>query len=150
MTDWRTLDGLDYFKAVIAGTQPQAPMAEAVPFRPVEVAPDRIRFATQADSRHRNPFGTVHGGFVATVLDAAATCAVHVTATQGEVATTIDLHVKLMRPVPLHVPLWAEGRVLNRSKRLGVAEATLTDDSGRLYAHATATCMIVVLAQENL
>lgn len=143
MTTWRDLDGLEYFQAVIAGTQPQAPMDEAVPFHPVDVGPDWIRFATQADRRHRNPFGTVHGGYVATVLDAAATCAVHVTTQRGETATTIDLHLKLMRPVPLDTPLWAEGRVINRSRRLGVAEALLKDAAGKLYAHATATCMIL-------
>ncbi len=140
---WRDHAGLEFFQEVIAGRQPQAPMDESVPFRPVAVGEGWIRFLTRADLRHRNPFGTVHGGFVATVLDAATACAVHTRLPRGRLATTIDFQMKLMRPVSIGDELHAEGRVINLSRRLGVAEATLKDAAGKLYAHATATCMVL-------
>lgn len=118
-------------------------MDAAVPFRPVAAGEGWIRFLTRADVRHRNPFGTVHGGYVSTVLDAATACAVHTRLPAGQLAATIDFQVKILRPVPRDCELWAEGRTLNLSRRLGVAEATLKDASGKLYAHATATCMVL-------
>lgn len=141
--DWREHDGLAFFREVIAGRQPQAPMDESVPFRPIAAGEGWIHFRTCADLRHRNPFGTVHGGFVATVLDAATACAVHTRLPRGKLASTIDFQMKLMRPVSIGDELHAEGRVINLSRRLGVAEATLKDGAGKLYAHATATCMIL-------
>ena len=53
-----------------------------------------------------------------------------------------DLSVKMMRPVPIDVPLIAEGIVTHVSRSLGVAESTLRDEDGRLYASASATCFI--------
>ena len=56
---------------------------------------------------------------------------------------TVDLNVKMLRPVPTDKgDLVAEGRVIHLSGRLGVAEGTLKDADGVLYAHGTATCMI--------
>ena len=105
--------------------------------------PSEHHFIARAGEQHTNPFGPVHGGFAATVLDSAGACAVHTTVEQGVGSTTIDLHVKYFRPVPQDVDLIADARVTNVSKRLGVADCTLTDDTGKLYAQATVTCMIL-------
>ena len=67
----------------------------------------------------------------------------HTTVEQGVGSTTIDLHVKYFRPVPQDVDLIAEARVTNVSKRLGVADCTLSDEAGKRYAQATVTCMIL-------
>jgi len=102
-----------------------------------------VRFEATASDTHLNPMGGVHGGFAATVLDSATGCAVHSVLEPGESYGTVDLNVKMMRPVPQHVTLFGEGRILNRSKSLAVSEAKLVDAQGKLYAHATCTCKII-------
>ena len=95
-----------------------------------------------ATAAHLNPMGGTHGGFAATVLDSVTGCAVHTMLPAGVAYGTIELAVKMMRPVPLDTELRAEGNVLNMSRSLGVSEGTLKDSSGKLYAHSTCTCLI--------
>ena len=100
-------------------------------------------FKVKADQRHLNPLGGVHGGFAATVLDSATGCAVHTTLEAGVGYGTIDLNVKMCRPVPQNKQLFAIGQLINLSKSLAISEGKLVDEDGKLYAHATATCMII-------
>ena len=117
-------------------------ISSVIPMKITEAHDGHVVFKARADERHSNPMGAVHGGFAATVLDGVTGCAVHTTLPAGVGFGTVDLNVKMMRPVPYNTELKAEGRVLSRSKRLVVAEASLHDDEGKVYAHATATCMI--------
>jgi uncharacterized protein (TIGR00369 family) len=79
----------------------------------------------------------------ATVLDSVTGCAVHTLLEAGVGIGTIDLHVKMLKAVPIEQDLIAEGRVINLSRSLGVSEASLRDADGALLAHATATCAIL-------
>ena len=87
--------------------------------------------------------GSVHGGFAATALDSVNGCAVFSMLEAGVSYTTIDLNVKMCRPIPLNTELKAVAKTINLSKNLGIAEAQLLDQDGKLYAHATAMCMII-------
>lgn len=138
----QTFTGLELMQAMVAGQIPHPPIAAIVPMRGVEASSGYIKFLVQADQRHINPLGGVHGGFAATVLDSVTGCAVHTMLAAGVGYGTVDLHIKMLKAIPLEQELVAEGRVLHVSKRIGVAEGTLKDGSGNLYAHATATCMI--------
>ncbi|EXV41882.1 PaaI family thioesterase, partial [Acinetobacter baumannii] len=89
------------------------------------------------------PLGGVHGGFAATVLDSVTGCAVHTMLPAGVGYGTIDLNVKMCRPLPQNQVLIATGKVINLSKNLGISEGKITDEEGKLYAYATATCMII-------
>jgi uncharacterized protein (TIGR00369 family) len=92
---------------------------------------------------HYNPLGSVHGGVLSTLLDTAAACSVHTTLAAGVGYTSVDLNVKFLRPVTLASGrLACTGQVLQRGRRTALAEARLTDEHGRLVAHATSTCMI--------
>lgn len=141
--DTTTLSGLEFMQALVAGEIAPPSMATAIPFRPVAATAGYMKFIARADARHSNPFGTVHGGFAATVLDAAGACAIHTMVEAGVGSATIDLQVRMLRPIPRDQDLIAEGRVINVSKRLGVAEMTLKDETGKIYAHATTSCMIL-------
>lgn len=134
--------GLELMTAMIEGRIPNAPIAAIIPMRGLAAAPGYIQFAAQADERHLNPLGGVHGGFAATVLDSVTGCAVHTLLEAGVAYGTVDLNVKMLRPIPPGQELVAEGRVIHLSRRLGVAEGSLKDAAGVLYAHATATCLI--------
>ena len=140
--DKKKLTGLELMRAMMEGRIPRAPIAEIVPMKPIEVASGYIKFTAKADKRHINPLGGVHGGFAATVLDSVTGCAVHTLLEAGTSYGTIDLDIKMLRPIPLEKELMAEGRVIHLSKKIGVSEGTLKDADDNLYALATATCMI--------
>ena len=139
----KEMTGLQLMQAMCAGKTPPASISETIPMRPFEVSEGSIHFKVQADSRHLNPLGGVHGGFAATVLDSVTGCAVHTLLEAGIGYGTIDLNIKMCRPIPKNKELLAVGTVLNMSKNLGISEGKITDEDGKLYAHATATCMII-------
>jgi len=136
-------DGLSFLKAMIAGEFPAPPIAETVGFSLVEVELGRALFTATPAFRHYNPIGVVHGGFAATLLDSCVGCAVHTTLAKGEAYTTLELKINLTRALTDKVgPVFAEGRVLHRGRQVATAEGDLKDGAGKLYAHATTTCMI--------
>lgn len=138
-----TMTGLELMQAMLEGKLPPPSISTTIPMQGVAIASGKVVFKARADERHLNPLGAVHGGFAATVMDTVTGCAVHTLLGAGEGYGTIDLNVKMMRPVPQRVDLVAEGHVLNISKSLAVSEGTLKDADGKLYAHATATCMLI-------
>ena len=137
------MTGLELMQAMLDGTIPPPGISITVPMQGVAVESGKVVFQARADERHLNPLGAVHGGFAATVMDTVTGCAVHTLLAAGEGYGTIDLNVKMMRPVPRNVDLVAEGNVINMSRSLAVSEGTLKDAEGKLYAHATATCMLM-------
>ena len=139
----KEMTGLQLLQAMCAGKIPAASISETIPMQPYEVSEGTIHFKAQADSRHLNPLGGVHGGFAATVLDSVTGCAVHSMLEAGVGYGTIDLNIKMCRPIPQNQELIAIGTVINISKNLGISEGKIIDENGKLYAHATATCMII-------
>jgi len=135
--------GTKILQSMVNGKIPKPTMAETMNATLVKVQPGFVCFECMASDAHLNPMQGVHGGFAATMLDSATGCAVHSLIEENESYATVELSVKMMRPVPKNKKLYCEGRILNRSKSLGVSEAKLVDESGKLYAHATCTCMII-------
>lgn len=140
-----TLSGLDYMKAVAAGEIPPAPIAVLMNMSPQEVDEGRVVFSALPGEEHYNPIGVVHGGFMATLLDSVAGCAVHTTLEAGVAYTTLTLEVKNLRPVTRDTGLVrAEGTVTYRGRRQATSDARLlAAESGKLLASATSTCMIL-------
>ena len=136
------MTGEQLLTAMANGDLPPPSITNTMPMRLVEVRHGYVKFIATADDRHLNPLGGVHGGFAATVLDSATACAVHAALDAGVGYGTVDLNVKMVRPVPRNQELIAEGRLLNLSRTIAIAEAILTDAQGKLYAHATCTCSI--------
>ena len=139
----KNLSGLQIMQEMCNGNIPMPSMATTIPMSASEVKLGYVTFIVKADDRHLNPMGSVHGGFAATVLDSVTGCAVFSMLEAGLSYTTIDLNVKMCRPVPLNTKLKAVAKIINISKSLGIAEGQLIDDEGKLYAHTTATCMII-------
>ncbi|TXH65355.1 MAG: PaaI family thioesterase [Lysobacteraceae bacterium] len=138
-----TMTGLELMQAMLDGRIPMPPMADTVPMQGLSVEAGKILFSARADARHLNPLGRVHGGFAATVLDSVTACAIHTLLGPGESYATVDLNVKMLRPVPVDTALLAEGSVINISRSIAVSEARLKDENGKLYAYASATCMLM-------
>lgn len=137
------LTGLEVIQGIVNGTIPHPPMAETVPMKFTSAKAGSVVFEVTADDRHTNPMGGVHGGFAATVLDSVTGCAVHTMLEAGRGFGTIDLAVKMLKPVPKNTVLRAEGKILSMSKSLGVSEGKLLDEDGRLLAYASCTCMLM-------
>lgn len=131
--------GLEYMQAVVAGDIPMPAMAETIPMRCTAAEQGAVTFWARADSRHLNRSENVHGGFTATVMDSVTSCALRTALEAGVGFVTIELNIKLLRPVPCDVDLRAEGKLINVSRRLGAAEARLFDNNGKLCAHSTAS-----------
>lgn len=134
--------GLEMMQAFCDG-ELVASIGATMAMRPVEVSAGRAVFEATPDARHLNPMGGVHGGYACTVLDSVTGCAVHTMLAAGVGYGTVDLAVKMLRPLKPGQTYRAEGRVLNMSARLGVSEGSITDSDGKLVAHATCTCMIL-------
>jgi len=139
----QTMNGLEIMQALCKGSISEPAISRTIPMKPLEVEFGLVVIEAQADERHINPLGGVHGGFAATVLDSATGCATHTVLSVGESYGTTDLNIKMCRPMPLKKRLIAEGKVINVSKNLVISEGYLRDEEGKLYAHATATNMII-------
>lgn len=135
--------GMEFFEAVFAGVLPQPPIGQTLDFVPIHMEPGVAIFQGRPQRHHYNPMGTVHGGWFAAMLDSAVGCAVHSTLAAGKSFTTLELKVNMVRPLSDAVPLVrAEGRLIHTGRQVATAEGRIIDASGKLYAHATTTCLI--------
>lgn len=137
------LTGLEYMQAVVAKQIPMPAMAQTIPMFCIAASPGTVQFSARADARHMNRANIVHGGFTATVMDSVTSCALRTLLEAGVGFVTIELNVKLLKPVPCDTDLTAEGKAINVSRSLGHAEARLLDGNGNLCAHCTATFMLM-------
>lgn len=140
----RTMKGIDFLRAIRDGRLPPPPMAELLGFRLVEVEPGHAVFEALPGEHHYNPIGVVHGGLAMTLLDSAMGCAVQTHMPAGGGYTTLEAKTNLVRAVTDRSgPLRAIGKLLHAGRRVATAEARLVDGAGKLYAHATSTCMVL-------
>ena len=108
------------------------------------VEPGRVVFTFHASEQLANPFGTVHGGILATVLDSAMGMAALTAVPDGATTTTASLEVKYVRPVATDAGLLrAEGVVVHAGRRVVTAEGRLVGPDDRLLATATTTCLVI-------
>ena len=139
-----SLTGLEYLRAIAAGELPPPPIASALGLELVDVQEGRVIFAMAPHEWLFNPIGSVHGGAVATLVDSAASCAVHSTLAPGVAYATTDLHVTYVRPLQADAGrAVCVGEVLHAGRRLATAGARVEDAAGRLLAHGVVTCAVL-------
>jgi uncharacterized protein (TIGR00369 family) len=137
------LSGLQVMQRMLAGELPYPHIADTLDFALVEVTVGRAVFQGAPQLKHYNPLGTVHGGWYATLLDSALGCAVHTTVPVGYGYTTAELGVNIVRAASTQTgPLRAIGQVIHSGRQLATAEARIVGPDGKLYAHATTTCLV--------
>jgi uncharacterized protein (TIGR00369 family) len=138
------MTGIDVLRDIASGALPNATMATTLGMEITEVDDGRVVFEAEPTDRLLNPAGTVHGGFAATMLDSAMACAVHSTLPAGDTYSTVDLAVKLLKPIrTTSGRLRCEGTVVHVGGRVGTAEGRLTGLDGTVYATGTTTCLIM-------
>jgi len=150
LADLRSRSGTQFFEAIGNGTLPTPPIGHTLDFWPVEWESGRMVFQGMPALAYYNPLGSVHGGWIAALLDSAVGCAIHSTLAAGKAYTTVELKVSYVRAVTVETgPLRAEGKVIHVGGQIGTAEGRLFDATGKLYAHATTTCLIFPLPAEH-
>jgi uncharacterized protein (TIGR00369 family) len=139
-----SMSGLEFVQGLATGALPLNSMARTLGYDIVEASPGRVAIVAEPTDAHLNPAGTVHGGLSATLLDSCMGLAIHSTLDRGVDQTTVEFKISLLRPItPETGRIRAEGVVVSRGRRIGMAEGRLTDAQGRLLAHGTTTCLIL-------
>ena len=140
----RALSGIDFLRAIRDRKQPSPPNAKLLGIDLVEVEAGHAVFEITPGERHYNPIGVVHGGLAMTLLDSCMGCAVQTHMPAGSGYTTLEAKTNLVRAITSETgKLRAIGRTLHVGKRMATAEGRLEDASGKLYAHATTTCIVL-------
>jgi len=138
-----SMAGVDFIRAIAERRLPPPPIANLMDFDIVEVGEGRVVFAVVPQEFHYNPIGVVHGGLAATLLDSAMGCAVHTLLPEGRGYTTLELKVNYVRPMKHDTGrVQAIGKIIHLGGKIATAEGTVVDGAGKLYAHATTTCLL--------
>ena len=118
------------------------PIAELLGFSLTKVGRGWAWIEIDAEPRHANPMGTLHGGVICDIADAAMGMSYASLLGSQESFTTIEIKVNFLRPV-WSGHLTARGKILRKGRSLGLAECRVLDEHKRLVAYATSTCMTI-------
>ncbi len=127
-------------EALAQGKLPMPPVSALIGFRIQSAEADRVVMVLEAGPQHANPMGTIHGGILCDIADAAMAMAYATGIEDGATLTTLDLNIAFLRPF-WSGRLRAVGRVVKRGSAAGLAECDVLDDQERLIARATSTLM---------
>ncbi len=131
---------LERLRMVRDGAAPPPPIAALLGFRLTAVEDGQAVIELEAGGQHANPMGTLHGGVLCDIADAAMGMAYASTLGDADAFTTVELKINFLRPV-WSGRLTATGRVVHRGSTLGLVECDITDTEDRLVARSTSTCM---------
>ena len=130
----------DLIRMAIRGEVPPPPIARLIGFDIAEVEPGRTVVTLEAGPQHANPMGTLHGGVLCDIADAAMGMAYAAALGEGESFTTLELKINFLKPVRTG-KLTATGRVVKAGRTVGLVECDIVDDQDSLVARASSTCM---------
>jgi uncharacterized protein (TIGR00369 family) len=117
-------------------------VARLIGFNAEQIVDGRALVTLRAGPQHANPMGTLHGGILCDIADAAMGLAFASTLSDGESFTTVELKINFFRPV-WEAQLKAEAKVVRRGSKIGYVECEVTDEQNRLVAKAASTCMVL-------
>jgi len=139
----REMTGLAFVQGLADGTLPLNTIARTLGYDVAEAERGRVVITAEPTDAHLNPWGTVHGGRAATMLDSCMGLAIQSMLDKGFGSTTLEFKVSFLRPIAAGTgPITAEGKVVSCGRRVGTAEGRVTDAEGRLLVHGTTTCLI--------
>lgn len=139
-----TMTPLEYLEQMMPGGEfPKPPIGELMNISGVEIEPGRGVFSAEAGEEHYNPLGVVHGGFLATLLDTAMSCAIFSSLPAGRMFSTLEIKVNYLRPLRADSgPVACEGTAVHVGRTLATGEGRVTNQAGKLVATGTSTCML--------
>ncbi len=134
------MDTRAVFEQWHGGVEP--PIAKLLGLALVEYDQGRAVLSFEAGPQHANPMGTLHGGILCDVSDAAMGTAMATTLEEGETFTTLELKINFLKPVWTGM-LLATGNVVRRGRTISLVECDIKDQKGSLVARASSTCMVL-------
>ena len=133
---------IEHVRKVQEGKAPHPPIAKLLDMRITEVSEGKVVMKMPVDSRYANPTGTVHGGILCDLADAAMGTAFATTCEEGDTYATVELKINFLRPV-WESMLTATGWVVSRGKTVGLTECEVRDSENRLLAKLSSTLMVL-------
>src|SRR5262249_29963335 len=133
---------LDKLRRVVSGEVPPAPVFRLVGFVAKDVDLGRSVMELDATERHANPMGTLHGGILCDIADAAMGTAFATTLEDGDTFTTLAPTCSSSKPI-WSAHLTATAYIVKRTRTLGLLECDITDDTGSLVAKLYSTCTVL-------
>lgn len=144
----KNMSGLDFLNTALKGDVPSqaSPIETTIGFHLLSLEEEKAVFEFEPQEFHYNPIGSVHGGVIATLLDSAMGCSVHAALPQGVAYTTLELKINFLKAITIKTgKMRAIGKIIHLGKSTALVEASLQDETGKIYAHAVSTCMILKL-----
>jgi uncharacterized protein (TIGR00369 family) len=148
MNEHARLNLPNLIQMMLNGSIPPPPIANLIGFKVISIESGKAVIEFEADERHANPMGTLHGGVLCDISDAAMGMAYASMLNEGESFTTLELKINFLKPI-WKSKLRAEGSVVSRGKTVGLVMCDVFDERGRLIARATSTCMTLRGEQTN-
>jgi uncharacterized protein (TIGR00369 family) len=140
----RLMSGRAFLEAIMDGRLPAPPIARTLSFTLAEVGDGFAVFEGDAGEHLLNPLGVVHGGWALTLIDSATGCAAQTILPAGVSYTTIETKANFDRPILKESGrVRAEGRVINRGRRIISCDGRIIDARGRILAHGASTLMVL-------
>jgi uncharacterized protein (TIGR00369 family) len=127
---------------ILSGEITQPPIAQLIGFRLTSINSGEAVIEFEANEKHANPMGTLHGGVLCDIADAAMGMAFGAILEEGESFTTLELKINFLKPI-WKAKLKATGKVIKHGRTVGLIECDVTDEQGSLVARAISTCMIL-------
>lgn len=136
------MNHLENLKKMAAGTLPEPPAAQVIGFHVTDVEVGRVVVEMDATDRLHNPMGTLHGGILCDIADAAMGYAFATTLAEDEIFTSVDIKLNFLKPI-FNSKLRAEGRLIKKGSTVGLLECHVYDEKQSLVAHSTSSCMVL-------
>ncbi|CUH53034.1 PaaI family thioesterase [Shimia marina] len=139
-----SMSGLAFMQAIINGDLPGAPIGKTMGFVPIHAEHGSVTFEGTPQFDVLNPIRTVHGGWYGTVLDSCMACAVQTTLAAGQIYTTLEYKINILRSIPPGMTVHAIGKVQHAGRSTGIANGEIRGvEDGKLYATGSTTCIIM-------
>lgn len=136
--------GLEFMRDILEGRLAGPPIGQTLGFRPVVVEAGKVVFEGTPEFATMNPIGSVHGGWYGTILDSCMACAVQTTLAAGQIYTTLEYKINIVRSIPVGLTVQAIGTVQHAGRSTGVSVGEIRGvEDGKLYATGSTTCIIM-------
>lgn len=144
MHDVVSRSGLQLMQDIVNGELAGPPIGQTMGFWPVLAEDGKVIFEGTPEFNVLNPLGTVHGGWYGAILDSCMACAVQTKLKQGQIYTTLEFKVNIIRPIPIGTTVHATGTVHHAGRSTGIADGEIKGvDDGKLYATGSTTCIVM-------
>ncbi|HEX8141263.1 MAG TPA: PaaI family thioesterase [Pyrinomonadaceae bacterium] len=131
---------VELIEKMLRGEIPPPPVARLIGFKLTALRPGEAIVELEATEAHANPMGTLHGGVLCDIADAAMGLAYASSLGEDESFTTLELKINFLKPV-WKGRLTATGRVVKQGRTVGLVECDVTDNEGGLVARSSSTCL---------